>query len=61
MIVFLLVIFLIVIKEIIEKKHKISGCILEAKKPLVILGQSVLSSKSGKYIFESLKKFLYEK
>ena len=49
-----------VIKEIIEKKHKISDCILEAKKPLVILGQSVLSSKSGKYIFESLKKFLYE-
>ena len=46
------------IKEIIEGKHEISEIIKNSKKPLIILGQSILSLKSGKYIFESIKSFL---
>jgi len=46
------------IKEIVEDKHEISKLIKEAKNPLLILGQSVLSLKSNKYIFESIKYFL---
>ena len=46
------------IKKIIEDNHKISALIKEAKKPLIIFGQSSLKSKSAKYIFESIKSFL---
>ena len=46
------------IKEIIDDNHKVSKMIREAKKPMIIIGQSILLSKSGKYIFESLKYFL---
>jgi NADH-quinone oxidoreductase subunit G len=46
------------IKEIIEGKHEISEIIKNSKKPLIILGQSILSLKTGKYIFESIKSFL---
>jgi NADH-quinone oxidoreductase subunit G len=46
------------IKDIIEDKHKISSIIKEAKKPLIIFGQSALRSNSAKYIFESIKSFL---
>ncbi len=46
------------IKNIIENKSELSDKIIKAKKPLIILGQSVLKSKSSKYIFEELKKFL---
>jgi len=46
------------IKEIIEDRHEVSNLIKEAKKPLIILGQSALKLKSGKYIFESIKFFL---
>jgi NADH-quinone oxidoreductase subunit G len=46
------------IKKIIEDKHEISNLIKEAKKPLIILGQSALKSNSARYIFESLKLFL---
>jgi NADH-quinone oxidoreductase subunit G len=46
------------IKNIIEDKHEISNLIKEAKKPLVIFGQSCLKIKSAKYIFESIKYFL---
>jgi NADH-quinone oxidoreductase subunit G len=46
------------IKEIIEDKHYVSSLIKEAKKPLIIIGQSALKSKSAKYIFESIKSFL---
>ena len=48
------------IKEIIEDKHEISNLIKYAKKPLIIFGQSALKSKSGKYIFESIKSFLHK-
>jgi NADH-quinone oxidoreductase subunit G len=46
------------IKEIIENNHEISRLIKEAKKPIIIFGQSALSFKSSKYIFESMKSFL---
>ena len=46
------------IKDIIEDKHEISNLIKEAKKPLIIFGQSALKLNSAKYIFESIKSFL---
>ncbi|MDA9121609.1 NADH-quinone oxidoreductase subunit NuoG [Candidatus Pelagibacter sp.] len=48
------------VKKIIEGKHEVSDLIKQAKKPMVIMGQSVLKSKSSKYIFESIKQFLEE-
>jgi len=47
-----------IIKEIINDQHEISRFIKEAKKPLLILGQSALTLKSSKYIYESIKSFL---
>ena len=47
-----------IIKEITEDKHLVSEKIKEANKPIIIIGQSALSSKSGKYIFESIKSYL---
>jgi NADH-quinone oxidoreductase subunit G len=46
------------IKNIAENNHEISKLIKEAKKPLIIIGQSALNAKSAKFIFESLKSFL---
>ena len=46
------------IKDIIEDKHRVSDLIKEAKKPLIIFGQSALKSNSAKYIFESIRTFL---
>ena len=46
------------IKDIVEDKHEISRLIKEAKKPLIIFGQSALRSSSAKYLFESVKSFL---
>ncbi|MDB9719078.1 NADH-quinone oxidoreductase subunit NuoG [Candidatus Pelagibacter sp.] len=46
------------VRKIIDGKHDVSDLIKEAKKPMVIMGQSVLKSKSSKYIFESIKLFL---
>jgi NADH-quinone oxidoreductase subunit G len=46
------------IKNITEDNHEISKLIKEAKKPLIIFGQSALKSSSAKYIFESIKSFL---
>jgi NADH-quinone oxidoreductase subunit G len=46
------------IKKIISKEHNFSQKLLAAKKPIVIIGESALELKSGKYIFEELKKFL---
>ena len=48
------------VKKIIEGKHEVSDLIKQAKKPMVIMGQSALKSKSSKYIFESIKRFLEE-
>ena len=49
-----------VIKDIVNNKHKISNKIINANKPTIIIGQSVLKIKSGIYIFEELKKYLLE-
>jgi NADH-quinone oxidoreductase subunit G len=46
------------IKKIINKEHNFSQKLLSAKKPMIIIGESALELKSGKYIFEELKKFL---
>jgi len=47
-----------IIKNISEDNHAISNLIKEAKKPLIIFGQSALKSSSAKYIFETIKTFL---
>ncbi|MDC0215509.1 NADH-quinone oxidoreductase subunit NuoG [Candidatus Pelagibacter sp.] len=49
-----------ILKNIFEDKHEISNLIKFSKKPMIILGQSALLSKSGKYVFESMKSFLYK-
>ena len=46
------------IKKIINKEHDFSQKILSAKKPIIIIGESALELKSGKYIFEELKNYL---
>ena len=46
------------IKKITEDNHEVSSLIKEAKKPLIIFGQSSLKTESAKYIFESVKSFL---
>ncbi|MDC1130721.1 NADH-quinone oxidoreductase subunit NuoG [Pelagibacteraceae bacterium] len=48
------------IKKIINKEHEFSKKLLSAKKPIIIIGESALELKSGKYIFEELKSFLIE-
>ena len=47
-----------IIKKIVTKENELSNKIINSKKPIVILGQSALYLKSGKYIFEEFKKFL---
>ena len=46
------------ISKLINKESDFSKKILSSKKPIIIIGESALSLKSGKYIFESIKKFL---
>ncbi len=46
------------IKEITNDQHAVSTKIKEAKKPIIIFGQSALESKFGKYIFETIKLYL---
>ena len=48
------------IKEICENNSEISKKIISSNKPLVIIGNSVVSLKSGKFIFENIKKFLID-
>ena len=50
----------LLIREIISGSHEISNKIKKAKKPIVIIGDSALYGKSGKYVFETLKNFLYQ-
>ena len=47
-----------IIKEIVSGSHEISNKIKKAKKPMIIIGDSALHEKSGKYVFETLKNFL---
>ncbi len=50
-----------VIQEIIEDNHDLSNKICNAKKPLIIFGQSALNLKSSGYLFEGLKDYLSKK
>ncbi len=47
-----------IIKDIIEGNHDLCSVIQNSKKPLIIIGQTALNLKSGKYIFEEMKKYL---
>jgi NADH-quinone oxidoreductase subunit G len=46
------------IKDIIEGNHNYSQDILSSKKPMFIIGESFLNSKSASYLFYSIKEFL---
>jgi NADH-quinone oxidoreductase subunit G len=46
------------IKEIIQNNHEVSNLIKNAKKPLIIFGQSSLKNKFAKYMFENTKSYL---
>ncbi len=46
------------IKDIAENKNEVSKNIIDAKKPMIILGESFLEIKSANYLFYSLKNFL---
>ena len=48
-----------IIKDIISGSHTLSDKIKKSKKPIVIIGESALSSNCGQYIFETLKHFLF--
>ena len=48
------------IKNIIEDKIDVSKEILNAKKPMIIFGESFLRNKSAKYLFHSFKEFLFK-
>ncbi len=47
-----------ILKDIFEEKHEISNLIINAKKPLIILGESLLNLKSSQYLFNLIKLFL---
>ena len=48
------------IKNIIENENEVKSKLLKSKNPIIIIGESALSLKSGKFILETLKKFLIE-
>ena len=48
------------LKDIIDNKNDVSKKILDAKKPMVILGDSFLNTKFANILFYSLKDFLFK-
>ncbi len=48
------------LKDIFEGRNELSEKIIKSSKPIIIVGQSLLKTKSSQYIFETLRKFLYE-
>ena len=48
------------LKKIFNKNEEFSKKFLSSKKPIIIIGESALEAKSGKYIFEEIKHFLIE-
>ena len=48
------------IKQILDGKSEINNLFKKSKNPLVIIGESALELKSGKYILEGLKDFLHK-
>jgi len=49
-----------ILKEIVSGKHEISEKIKKSKKPIVIIGESALYGEKGRYVFETIKSFLYK-
>ncbi|MFL2852848.1 MAG: NADH-quinone oxidoreductase subunit NuoG [Candidatus Pelagibacter sp.] len=49
------------VKHLIDEESTISKKIISAKKPIIIIGESALELKSGKFIFEEIKNFLMKK
>ena len=48
------------LNEIFEGNNNISNQILEAKKPLIIIGDSLLNLNSSEYLFNKIKNFLFK-
>ncbi|MDC3054014.1 NADH-quinone oxidoreductase subunit NuoG [bacterium] len=48
------------IQKIFDGKSEINDLLKKSKNPLIIIGESALELKSGKYIFEGFKEFLYK-
>ena len=48
------------LKNIFNDNHEISKKIKDAKKPMIILGESLLNLASSKYLFNTIKEFLYK-
>ena len=46
------------VKQLINEESEISKKILSSKKPIIIIGESALELKTGKFIFEEIKDFL---
>ena len=46
------------LKDIFENNHEVSKNILDAKKPMIILGESFMKIDSARYLFHSLKDFI---
>ena len=46
------------LKKILNENGEFSKKLLSSKRPLIIIGESALELKSGKYIFEEFKDFL---
>ena len=46
------------LKKILESENEVKSTLLKSKKPMVIIGESALALKSGKFILENLKNFL---
>ena len=49
-----------IIKDIVSGNHELSNKIKKSKNPIIILGESVLAGRAGQYVFESMKKFLFD-
>jgi len=48
------------LNEIFDRNHEISNKIINADKPMIILGESLLKLNSSEYLFEKIKRFLTE-
>ncbi len=48
------------IKEIFEDNHKLSKEIINAKRPMIILGESFFNSQSAFFLFKLIKEYLYK-
>tara|TARA_Y100001970_G_scaffold251334_1_gene324021 strand:+ start:4780 stop:6810 length:2031 start_codon:yes stop_codon:yes gene_type:complete len=48
------------VKKVLNKDNKVGNLLTKSKKPLIIIGETALQLKSGKFILENFKKFLKE-